>query len=310
MATSTTNLSLQGNPDLMRKNLLMAKKLYEEKARRKNYMTLSGRKISSNQLNEVIAMASGLDLPQVTPEFGAIQTSDMEQVARKVYTPQKRTLQFRVSDEAFINDQYGIIKSYGTLLASVFDQAREIAASVYMNGALDTSIISTPQGKPLAATDHPLASGTDSNTFAGVQQTLGPIALEEAINQLMSQKAHKGYAAPKYGPFQLEVAPRNNFLARRIVGAVNQAGGNSNDPNALRDDVTKIVVVPQFTNPEWWCLRSIAEEEQPRFMLQRYAFKVMPIVYDEDVDAWKITAKESYLFDVNDYRGTFYSTPS
>lgn len=48
-------------------------------------------------------------------------------------------------------------------------------------------------------------------------------------------------------------------------------------------------------------------------MLSRYGFKVMPIdynSYDADTDSWKFTAKECYAFDVKDYRGVFYSTPS
>jgi hypothetical protein len=65
-----------------------------------------------------------------------------------------------------------------------------------------------------------------------------------------------------------------------------------------------------FTNPEWWALRSASEDEQPRFKLDRYGFKLMSIVYDDDTDSWKVTAKQSYLFDVTDYRGTFYSFAS
>jgi len=310
MATTTTTLSVAGNPDLMRKNLLMAKKLYDATPRRRFSETLAGRSISSDQLFEIMAMASGLDLPQITPEYGAIPSSDMYQAYRKQYTPQKRTLQFRMSDEAFINDQYGIVKSYGTILAGNFALAEDrAAANAFMNFANNSALISTPQGTALGSTSQPLETGTDANTFT-VAQTLGPIALEDAINLLMSQKAHKGYEMPKYGPFQLEVAPRNNHNARRIVGSTKLAGGNMNDENVLDSDITKVVVVPMFTNPEWWSLRSINNDEHPRFKLERYGFKNTGIVYDEDTDSWKVTAKQSYLFDVNDYRGTFYSFAS
>jgi hypothetical protein len=263
-------------------------------------------------------MVNGLPLPLITGEQQTIASASIAQIAAKNYQPQKRALQYRISDEAFINDNYGVLKGGAMALKQVFQQAKETAAAVYMNGALTAATISTPLGQPLSSTAQPLESGTDSNTFA-VQQTLGIIALEDATSQLMQQKAHKGYAAPKFGPFQIEVAPRNNHLSARLIGADLFPTTPNNDKNSVAGNgqmgrvigtVTKRVVSPYFTNPEWWCLRSIAEEEQPRYMLLRYGFRLLPLFYDQDTDSWKITAKESYLFDVFDYRGTFYSTPS
>ncbi len=314
MATTTTF----GNPDIMRANLLKAVKTYDGKPQVTFYDDLAGNLLTTEQLFEVAAQVSGLPLPSVTPEYGVIPTASMTQVARKQYNYQKRTLQFRWSDESFINDNYGIVKGYGTLIAGVFATAKDIAAAIYLNGCTASSIIATPNGQPLASTAHPLETGTDSNTFT-TQQTLGVIALEDATTALMNQQAYKNYPSPKFGPFQLEVAPRNNHLSARLIGADKQPQSFVNDPNSVGGKanvgrevgiVTKRVVSPFFTNPEWWALRSIDNSKHNRFMLSRYGFKIMPIVYDEDNDSWKVTAKEAYLFDVFDYRGTFYSTPS
>lgn len=304
MATGT-----YGNSDLMRKNLLMAYKAYDEQPKMTFWKDLAGRVMSSDQLNEVAALTGGLALPQIVGEYGNPPQDDIQQIQRKVYTPQKRMLQFRMSDEAFINDQYNIVKGYGAMMAGVFQQAKEIAAAVYLNGATDSTIISTPFSQPLASTAHPLQTGTDSNTFV-TQQTLGIIALEDANNNLQLQQAHKNYPMPKYGPFQLEVHPRNNMLSERLVHAGGLPQTNNNDTNPVSGQIKKRLVNPYFANPEWWCLRSVDAEQQGRLCLTRFGFKLTAIVYDPDTDSWKVTAKESYLFDVVDYRGSFYSTPS
>ncbi len=312
MATTTSSGSLSGNPDLMRKNLMLAVKGYNEQSPNPNYQRLiSGRTITTEQLGEVAAMASGLGLPTVVAEYGAVPSEDMIEVARKTYLQQARKMQFRISDEAFINDQYGIMKGYGKELALAFDVAKEIAAAnAFMNFVTGTTVTTTMRAQSLANTAHTISGGlTDSNTFT-TQQTLGPIALEAALTALLDQKAEKGYVASKRGPYVLEVATRNKYLAERIVGSDKLAGGNQNDKNALSSDITSVICDEYFTNPEWWCVRVADKDRQPRFMLSRFPFKVTDLTFDQDVDAWKVMAKESYLFDVVDYRGTFYSTPS
>lgn len=310
MATSVAGLSgPTANPDLLRKNLLMAVDYFDKTPEITYWKDLAGMVKPSDQLNEIIAAVSGLALPQVTGEYGVAPQDDITSPARKVYTPQKRMLQFRMSDEAFINDQYGVVKGYGTELAGVFATAKEIAAAVYLNGALNTSIISTPLGAALSSASQPLAMGFDSNTFT-TQQTLGIIALEDATNLLLNQQAHKNYPMPKYGPFQLEVATRNAKLAERLTTAGQLPTTNNNDKNVVAGKIGRVIASPYFTNPEWWCLRSMNPAKQSRFCLTRYGFKLTELVYDGDTDSWKVTAKESYLFDVVDYRGAFYSTPS
>jgi hypothetical protein len=306
---------LNGTPTIMRKTLLMAVKTWDT-PKLIFYKRICGRVFETEQAYEELAQVSGLMPPSIVPEYGLIPTDDMYEPYTKRTQPQKRALQFRVSDEAFINDRYGIIREYGQLLMEVFTQAREIAAAIYMNGCTNSSLIACPSGQPLASTAHPLdpmvSPNTDTSTFT-TQQTLGIIALEDATMNLRNQKAHKGYPAPKIPPFSLEVAPRNGLVAKRLVGAQHLPTTDNNDPNPVGGDIGDVIVSPYYTNPEWWSIRCMDSQAQPRFMLQRYAFKVMPIdynSYDSDTDSWKFTAKECYAFDVKDYRGVFYSTPS
>lgn len=310
MATLTTS-----GIDLFRKNLLMAYKAYDESPQRVYYKDMAGKVLTSDQLFEISAMVDGLILPTIVNEMGIFPQDDIREVANKTSKAQKRGLQVRFSDEVLINDQSGVIKGLGRLIAGVFQQAKEQAAAVYVNGCLSTSLIQTAQGEALSSATHALGTGgTDTNTFT-TQQTLGVIALEDATNLLGAQLSYKGIPAPKLGPFQLEVAIRNNQLSKRLLHPGNLPTTNNNDMNAIASSqgdgqISKIIPNPYFTNPEWWCLRSIDADKQARFMIQRYGFKITGMSYDEDVDAWKITGKESYIFDAMDYRGSFYSTPS
>lgn len=312
MATSTN-----GNADIMRANLLKAVRAYDETTKYPSYMRLAGNEYNTQQLYERAAQVSGLDLPLIRGEFGSVPQTDMNEIYSAQYQGQKRILQFRMSDEAFINDQYGIVKGYGMELKSVFDKAREYGAAIFLNGATDSTQIALPTGQPLSSASQPLASGTDSNTFA-TQQILGITALEDATAALQLQLAHKGYADPKMGPYQLEVHPKNNHLSARLIGADKFPQTFDNDPNSVAGHagmdvlgtVRGRVMSPYFANPEWWALRSISNTEHERGMLVRYPFKITDLRYDPDNDSWKVTAKENYLFLCMDYRGTFYSTPS
>jgi hypothetical protein len=305
-----------GNPTIMRKTLLMAVKMWDDVPRLKFYERIVGKTLNTDQAYEELALVSGLTTPSIVAEYGAVPTDDITSPFTKRTQPLKRMLQFRVSDEAFINDRYGIIKSYGTLLKGVFQQAKEIAAAIYLNGCTNSALIQTPAGQPLSSASHPLdgmaSPNVDSNTFT-TQQTLGIISLEDATMNLRNQRAHKGYPAPKVPPFALEVAPRNGLVAKRLVGSMNLPTTNNNDKNVVAGDIGDVIISPYYTNPEWWSIRCMDQSQHHRFLLERYGFKVMPIdygSYDPDTDSWKFTAKECYAFDVSDYRGVFYSTPS
>ena len=314
MAVNSSGQPL-GNPTLVRKNLKAAIKLYEDQPKLTFYEKICGTILTTEQAYEEFAQVSGIDMPSIVPEYGTVPWSDVYVPYTKRTLPIKRMLQFRISDEAFINDRYGIVKSYGIMLKGAFRQYKETAAGVFLNSCTSSGVISTPAGQPLSSASHPLDPNagsvtTDSNTFT-TQQLLGVIAIEDATMMLRNQKAHKGYPFPKLPPFVLEVAPRNGQVAKRLVGSENLPGGDANDKNVVRGDIQDVVVSPYFVNPEWWSIRCIDKTQQHRFLLERYGFKLTQGgEYDPNTDSWNFTAKENYAFDVTDYRGVIYSTPA
>lgn len=317
MAT-TAGGPLYGNSDLFRANLKEALRLYDLNLMFPAYMLLAGVSGDSKQLYERFATVSGLSLPQPTAEFGVAPQSDIAEVAAANRQPIKQTLQMRISDESLINDQYGIVKSYGTELRSVFDIRREISASVYLNGCTDSTQINLINGEALSSATHALAVGTDANTWLSTenQQILSIKALEDATARISMQKSYKNYPAPRYGPFQLEVAQQNVHLANRLIGTDKLPQSLDNDINSVKQNpldrmmVKRVVSTPTFLNPEWWSLRAIPSSQHSRYWLIRYGFNLTEIRYKGSNDSWCVTAKENYIPLQGDYRGTFYSTPA
>jgi hypothetical protein len=112
---------------------------------------------------------------------------------------------------------------------------------------------------------------------------------------------------PISGPFNLEVAPGNALLAHRLVNSTLLPTTDLNDVNAVKGMIAKVVVNPWFTNAGYWAIHSKNPMENRRIFLERYPLKVTELVYDGDNDSWKVTVKQSYLFDVTDYRDAYYS---
>lgn len=303
-----------GNPDLMRLNLFKAVRLYMETLLFPTWKIMVGNVGTTKQLYERIATVNGLPMPVITPEYGPIQVADIGEVNAANYQPQKRALAFRMSDESFINDQYGVVRSYGTELKTKFDLAREYAAAVYLNGAIDATQIALPNGETLSSATHALEVGTNANTFTGIQQALSISALESLTAILAKTLAYKGYEDARWGPFRLEVSPVNGHLADRLISSDKYPQTNDNDPNSIKNNrngqmkVTDYVCLPTAANDDWWSLCAIDNNKHSRYCVERYPFKLTELVYDGGNDSWKVTAKESYIFVCFDYRGQAFST--
>lgn len=300
-----------GNSDLVRKNLLRNKDLYNRSVKNPVYMQLAMMVDTTQQLFEIAATNSGLDLPQVRPEMGVAPQSSLYEASRLQIQGQKRMLEFRMSDEAFRNDQYGLARAYGTLLGASFAQAKEIAAAVYLIGAGTSALLADGFGIAAASASHPLEVGTASNVSSSTQ-TLGIIALEDACSDLQQQSAHKaGILKPCPPPYQLEVGPKKTYLAQRLSNAKQFPTTPDNDPNPAGGDIQRVVTVPYVSSVPasqyYWCVTAMDKSMQGRAMLSRYGLEVNGIEYVPSNDSWKVVAKENYLFYQLDWRGHRYS---
>jgi len=306
MPTTLANVDKLG-----RKNLLQAVKLYDPKQEVNFARQMAGNVVDSQQIFEEIAAYGGLSLPVKTTEYGNPPVTEYEQIYQATYKNNKMMLQFRVSNEAFDDEQgYGIVRAYGTDMAGVFQQKMEIdAADTFMNLANDAVNNAGPDGVALGSGVHPLESGTESNILSPAE-TLAPQSITKMFARLKKTKAHKGYLMPIVGPGVIECSAENELLARQIMNSVKQQGENSNSSNEVGKLISGVIGNPYFTNNEWFAVRIANKRKHKRFVQIREGFTLVSWKYDEDSDSWKATARSRYVFGSMGFRGVVYSFAS
>jgi len=178
-----------------------------------------------------------------------------------------------------------------------------------MNYATNSSLLSVPSGQPYWSTAHPTETGTDANRFT-TALSLGQSALEQACQNMMGLKDHKGNVHPIPGPFKLEVPPALSMLADRLVTSKLRPQSADNDNNPLVGMITEVVVGPWFTNAGYWSIHTSSSEDNRRFCMSEFGITFSDMEYVQDNDSYKITARESYLYDVFDYRDVWGSPAS
>lgn len=297
---------------LGRKNLLQAVKLYDPNQEINMAREMAGNIVDTVQTFEEIAAYGGLSLPSKTTEYGNPPQTEYEQIYTAQYRNNKMMLQFRVSNEAFDDEQkgYGVVRAYGSDMASVFHQKMEIdAADTFMNLANDAVNNAGPDGVALGSASHPLEIGTESNILSPAE-TLAPQSVTKMFARLKKTKAHKGYLMPIVGPGVIECSAENELLARQIMNSVQQQGENSNSSNEIGKLISGVLANPYFTNQEWFAVRIANKRKHKRFVQIREGFNLTSWKYDEDTDSWKATARSRYVFGSMGFRGIVYSFAS
>jgi hypothetical protein len=253
---------------------------------------------STNQTYVRTYQTSGFGQATVVNEGTTIPEDDIFTGYPKDWTPVKRGLGFSISTEASETDQYGALKDIGTKLRNAFRRTLEQQAANVINNATSTT---GPDGKALAATDHPLDSGTASNLMTA--GAFGALNLEDMIEAMVSQEGHRGDPDPCMGPFYLYVHPGLGAYARRVTESPMLQGTANNDLNIYnKGRVVKVVDSPYFTDENFWALRAANNDDHGLFILRRRGIRVKS-EEDIDKDAMKYRATEIYVCGHDNWRG-------
>lgn len=300
---ATSSLDIQ---KALRKNLMQAYKLYDPAETNNFHRAMAGKIINSKQQFEEMAAFGGLSLPTETAEFEAPPVTEQEQIYTGSYTARKQSLQLRVSQEAFDDEQpnYGIVRSYGTDMAGMFHQRLEAdAADEYMNFV---DVRTLPNGEVIAIATHQLEAGTDSNILSPAE-TASPEALRKMRGQLRRTKAHKGMVMPIMDNVVIECHSDNEDIWDEVWKSRNKAHEMSNTTNVQGQYIASIIGNPYFTNRERFCVRAKGDTKHGRFMIMRKALKFSDFEYDQDAGAFKIRGDIRYIFNRFGYRGEIFS---
>lgn len=270
----------------------------------KNTMTWYGdicsRKESTTQSYIRKYQVSGFGQAPVVNQGTTIPEDELFTGNQKDYTPVKRGLGFSISTEASESDQYGALRDIGTKLRHAFRRTKEQVVANVINNATSSSYLG-PDGKALAATDHPLEIGAASNLLTAA--TFGALSLEDLIESMVMQEGHRGDPEPMMGPFYLYVHPSVGALARRITESPNLAQTANNDLNVYnRGRITKVIDCPYFTSTTFFSIRSASNDEHGLFIVSRRGIRVKN-EEDIDKDAMKYRATEMYVPGFDDWRG-------
>jgi len=244
-------------------------------------------------------------------EATGISYDDFQTPFSKDYYPLKRGVGFAVSSEALESDRYKVIARKGSKMAKSMNKTIEADVANFINLA-NSSTLTGPDGQPLASASHPLDSGLASNILnspaggSGASLALGPLALEQAVQELVQQQSHRGDPMMFMGPYRLYVPPALWGLANRIVKANGLQGTNTHDPNFAGGYVSEVVMDPYFTSSTAWALRSVKDDEHGLAFISRRNERTKE-QYDIDKDVMKYTLTRIWVKGIEDWRGFIYS---
>lgn len=245
-------------------------KLFKE-APVKYYMNICS-VFNSNQAYEIFIEEGDFGMPGVIGQGTPIPIDDFAMPWQITVTPKKRAIGFSVGTEAVQSEQgYGVISNRAGKIALAMLKGLEAECANHVNLATSAAAGDKgPDGLALASTAHTLADGsTQSNLgVSSTAVTLGILNLEGMVQEIRSQKSHRGDPFPAMGPYVLMVPPSLEFLARRISGAGKLPQTNDNDENVLAQSISKVVVNPYFTGTGFM-LRSANDNEHGLGLLMR-----------------------------------------
>ncbi len=265
---------------------------------------IAPQKISTKQQFYRFVQSGDFGLAPIVSQAAPIGDDDIWFGNQTDIYPVKRGLGFSLSTEALETDQYGELEKVVPKLKLAFNKTREQAAANIINFATFTGQYQGPDKKALAATDHPLDNGTDSNL---ITDAFSPLSLEKIVANMKQTKSHRGDPDPIMGPFVLFVHPSQEYYAMRVVNSAQLADTANNDKNVIGGRISKIVASPYFTNATFFGIRDANAAVQPFACLERRGLRVKT-QEDIDNDVMKYRLTEMYAYFSKGWRGYHHST--
>lgn len=243
---------------------------------------------------------SGFGILLDKPEGGRVLYQDPLQGDPKRYTASTWGLGFRVSEEMYEDELYGIFgnKMSRALGRSVRNNFEVVASSVLNNGF--NVAFTGFDGLPLFHAAHTnLGGGTQSNvgttdlTLAALQ------AAVEAFHGWTDDRGLQVASVPKY----LVVGVSNMWTAGILLGASLVPGGATNDPNIVANLGLQIIVSHYLTDPDAWFL--IGDEHDMNYFDRRMPKFSNTDDFDSGDAKFKVTRRNAAGF--GDWHGTYGS---
>lgn len=262
-------------------------------------------KKSSTQAYEEDVEDVGFGLLSAKNEGGSISYDTAQQGTVSRYTHITYGLGYQVTLEELQDNLYEKVSFKRTtrLARSVHETEETIHANI-LNRAFNSSFTGG-DGKELIATDHPTASGNQSNELT-VAADLSEASIEDLVIQVANAKDSRGLRT-SIKPKCLLVPNELMFEAHRIVKSVLQNDTANNATNAIRQMGVfpdGIIVWPYLTDSDAWFIKTDC-----MFGLMHYDRMAPSFDRDTDFDSKNLKASVIMRFSAGhtDWRQIFGS---
>ena len=251
---------------------------------------------SSKRRYEDESEISGLGAMAEKEEGESIGYDDPIQGYDKRYTHLTYALGFRVSEELWEDDLYGIMNRMPSALAISARQTVEtVAWNILNNGFTDSAAHRGPDAEPLfgdaTTKDHPLTGGGTEANQATTAADLSVTSLE-ALIQLMEETVDDRGLKLMIKPKLLVVHNNDQWAARELLDSTDKPYTANNEINPLRDVGLKYFVGHYLTDTDAFFLT--AEEHYMNFIWRRKS----RFSNDDDFDSGDAKFKGDMRFSV------------
>lgn len=170
------------------------------------------------------------------------------------YTHVTYGLGFRVTEEMYEDDQYGVMNRLTKELAKSAAHNKEVRAASVLNNGWNPAQRGF-DGLPLFHTVHPRLdnAGTQANTPV-VQADITKTSLQAAIESFLTMVDDRGLPLQMM-PKTLRIGPANIWAANEVLGSEKDPSNNNNTINVLNTKFNiTIQLTRYFTDPDMWVL--------------------------------------------------------
>ena len=261
---------------------------------------------SSKKAYEEDVLISGFGAAPVKAEGSSTAYDDASEVWTARYTHETIALQFATSEEAIEDNLYiPMGAKYAKALARSMIHTKEIKAANVFNNAFNASFTGG-DGKPLLATDHPLAGGGVLSNKLTTPADFSETALEDLLIQIRKAKDDRGIPVA-LNPKNVIVPADLEYVAGRILHSTGRPGTADNDINVIRKKgifQADPVIVTRLTDPDAWFVQTDTQDGLKYFDRATLSKRV---ITDHDTGNYKYLVRERYSVGWTDPRGLYGS---
>ena len=187
---------------------------------------------TSDRAFEEEVMLSGFASAPTKQEGAGVVFDQANETFTARYTHETIALAFAITEEAIEDNLYDRLAArYTRALARSMSNTKQVKAANVLNQAQFTAVTGG-DGKPLIASDHPLATGGTFSNVLATAADLNETSLEQSLIDIASFVDERGLKIAAQG-VKMIIPKELQFTAERLMKSQGRTGTADNDINAI-----------------------------------------------------------------------------